>query len=439
MPDEIIELLKNKKLRKKVVETIESVYHYAGTLYDNPTEDMEEAVDLWEEAWWRAEVFGHAERIEQAFEKYVFDKMPRPYVVTIEELLEHLFSLANPGKTGYMEGDHVDFNDVYAIFINSVNNHILLHRSSAPFPICIVHTGEEFFRGFEFAIRMIKGSEFASKIMEGGSSDRLETLWCKSGISLEVVGESYHSGRYCGTMSQLCACFEGDMSNLVCERLREELSRILPSVIRSISLITQKDISKIKRASIKGIPLSDEQWISDKRYLIKRCLDAYYSKPMKKDSIERRIRNAVHLLIESDAQSNDAVGLALSVAAIDALLGEKGKDMVEKLSTNVAVLLEPDLEKRGNAKNFVRDIYDLRSRALHGEKIETESYSRIKARHLAAGVLAGIVSHRDFLSRAGYDPERPNELLKDLRESQFTPGQPIGVEESNVGELWSGS
>jgi len=61
MNDEIIQLLENNKLRQQVIKTIQSVWSYAGTLYDNPDEDMEGYVEkhqgasLWEEAWWRAE------------------------------------------------------------------------------------------------------------------------------------------------------------------------------------------------------------------------------------------------------------------------------------------------------------------------------------------------------------------------------------------------
>ncbi len=57
MSDEIIELLKNKKLRAEVIKTIKDVYSYAGTLHDNPTDDLKEdqdyypGVSLWQLAW----------------------------------------------------------------------------------------------------------------------------------------------------------------------------------------------------------------------------------------------------------------------------------------------------------------------------------------------------------------------------------------------------
>lgn len=45
MNDQITKLLENNKLRQKVIETIKSVWSYAGTVYDNPEEDMEEYVE----------------------------------------------------------------------------------------------------------------------------------------------------------------------------------------------------------------------------------------------------------------------------------------------------------------------------------------------------------------------------------------------------------
>ena len=62
---------------------------------------------------------------------------------------------------------------------------------------------------------------------------------------------------------------------------------------------------------------------------------------------------------------------------------------------------------------------------------------RTDSRHLAAGVIAGIISRRDFLVRLGSEPERPDDLLKELQNMKFKPGQPIGVLEPSIRKLWS--
>lgn len=447
MADEIIELLKNKKLRTEVVQTMKDVYSYAGTLYDNPTEDMEEDVkkfgaSLWEEAWWRAETFGNADRIEPAFKKHAFAKMRKPYRISPEEIIESFYNLATPGGIGSPEMEDIDFDNLYTIFISYLSLHILSHRCSNPFPICIVPDDrKEFVQGLllghQAALAKLKGEDFQSPDLDG-HDDGEAALWCKNGVSLHLVGRRYFEKGYSREkLFYLDAVVDGHMSNLACEQSQAELSRILPTVIRSASLLEPVDNTSALPRRLDELPLAKEELLQSKKVLMQEAVNAYYNEPTKKDSIDRRIRNAVHLLVESDAQSNDAIGLALSVTAIEALLGEKGTEIAEKLSMDVAVLLEPDLNRRQNATKFVKDMYTLRSDALHGAKIEGERRSRVRARHLAAGVLAGIISRRDFLRRAGFDPESPHELLKDLRESRFTTGQPIGIEESNVRELWN--
>ena len=50
--------------------------------------------------------------------------------------------------------------------------------------------------------------------------------------------------------------------------------------------------------------------------------------------------------------------------------------------------------------------------------------------------LSGVLSRRDFLRRLDYEPETPQDLLKELRDTRFDSGQPVGVEEYNVRQLW---
>ena len=56
------------------------------------------------------------------------------------------------------------------------------------------------------------------------------------------------------------------------------------------------------------------------------CLAAYFSRPPKRDSILRRISMATRLLTQSDSQGDDSIALALSVAAVEAMLCRKGEN-----------------------------------------------------------------------------------------------------------------
>jgi len=417
MEDEVIELMRNSKLRNLVIETMEKVCSYAGTLHDNPDEEMlknveEFGTDLMEEAWWRAEISGDFNRVREAFQNYVIDKLSIPCRITLAELVEPLAYM-----THEMDLTLEELEARYDAFLSYVANAILLFRSSAPFPICIVRSKEE-------------------------NGDKV--LWSKGEIAVslhgtECIGDAFIGWMKLGKMWHLQASVEGRLSNLACERLRDEVSQLIPSVLASAHLLRRDTDASTVQEIIGNLPVvvNINKLLDDSKAFIDRCIDAYYSKPMKKDSMGKRIRNAVHLLVESDRQANDSVGLAISITAVEALLAEgRTEEISQRLSESVGILLEPDLSKRNEARKFVKHLYNLRSDALHGTTIEGEQNTRGYARHLAAGVLAAVITRQEFMRRAGYDPETPSKLLEDLRDSRYASGQPMGVNESNVRRLW---
>ncbi len=445
MNDEITQLLENNKLRQEVIKTIQSVWRYAGTLYDNPDEDMQKYLEenkessLWEEAWWRAETFGEIHKIFDKFDKYVIQKMAKPYRLTLEELVKAFLDLATPDERHYTEFEGFssdDYNNLYTIFVNYVKNNILSYRHSNPFPICAV-TYEQ--------------KEFQPEDSNSEDGESEKPLWQKNDVSVSLLrGADLIEERPLGKkLYHILAFIEGNISTSACRNLQTEMGRILPTAVRSADLLQTTGFGNGKiignighgafltfQREIEGLPWGDEYLLENGKPLIRQYLDAYYNdSPGKKDSIGRRIRNAVCLLIESDNQPNNAVGLALSITAIEALLGENVKELSTMLAERVGALLEPYSNQRDNTLKFVKNLYKTRSRALHGELVETETEARINARHLAAAVLSGMFSRRDFLHRAGYEPESPQELLQDLDKS-FARGQATGVEEYNIRELW---
>ena len=57
----------------------------------------------------------------------------------------------------------------------------------------------------------------------------------------------------------------------------------------------------------------------------------------KKDSWQRRIKNGVRLIVEGRKQSENAVGLALCVSAIEAMLCEKSENIAAMFAEHMAV------------------------------------------------------------------------------------------------------
>lgn len=428
MADEIVALLRNPDLRKSVIENMVKICSYAGTLRDNPSEDMDNLKEdeLLEEAWWRAEIYGKKENIYAAFDKYVMSKLSLPNRISIDEIVDTFFAMAR-------EPDLADeaLQEIYRAFVNYIDSTFLRHRFEI-LSICRTREDDEYFeafcKGVSFGFAKARGEEISDRVIQ----DLIEQteLWSKSGITIRINGLGSKISGY----RDITVSIEALMSTKAWEQLHEELARILQSTIRSMTLLFSIDNSRLWTK----IPIMNLSLLKEHKHFIKSCLETYYKNPDKKDSLNKRIRNAICLLVEADLQSNHAIALALSIGAIEALLGEKGTEVVEKISRNTAAILEPDPSKRDKAEKFIKDLYDLRSRTLHGEMVEGEEQAFQNARHLAAGVLTAVISRRDFRQMAGYDTETPQDLFKDIREKRNLPGQPDAVPELNVRRLWCG-
>ncbi len=173
----------------------------------------------------------------------------------------------------------------------------------------------------------------------------------------------------------------------------------------------------------------------DELAFIKFCVASMWAISPKGDFLDKRLANTVRLLREADRQTEDAIGLALAITALEAILGrqESGNSLTEALATNVAVLMEPDLIPRNDAIDFVKELYNKRSKALHGVNIDGDADARCRARLLAAGVLKAVWEHRTF--ETGTD--RDKDFFKMLRDRNREKGLPEGVHDSPVRALWS--
>ena len=270
--------------------------------------------------------------------------------------------------------------------MNYVNNHVLSYRYSTPFPVCTILVGP--ILGGENDSDGLSLSTQTEIIERGGQDSALNwkkqpgiyegTLWGNdAGVCLRLVGKSSFESRFKDSF-HVMAQITGRMSEAVWKELCKEFKRILPSMWRSVQtpgetsygLDTAASLIKCVTIDESNLPVVSEADFEGGRAFVQKCIDTYFSTPTKKDCTERRIRNAVHLLIASDDQSNGAIGLALSVAAIEALLGEKGGEISHRIADHIAALLEPKLARRQDCVKFFKDLYNKRSRVLHGEEIE---------------------------------------------------------------------
>jgi len=103
---------------------------------------------------------------------------------------------------------------------------------------------------------------------------------------------------------------------------------------------------------------------------------------------------------------------------------------------NTASLLEPDPRFRPNAVKWGKKLYGLRSDVLHGSELNVSPEDASNARLLAAAVLKAMIERRKFVRKMGAEVETPDDLLKELANDKYTPGQLTGVEESAVVVAW---
>jgi Apea-like HEPN len=243
---------------------------------------------------------------------------------------------------------------------------------------------------------------------------------------------------------------EGRCTEAALKEATREIKDVITSLLKCFYLIEDFDSEKRIQVSIskKIAPLkaarekteteasNNEQLPILNFEVLGETLGSYFSDPTKKDSLARRIRNAVHFLVESDRQAKNGVGLALSVVAMETLLCRKGSDLANTLAEHVAVLLEPVPSNRRSAETFVKKLYDKRSNVLHGTETDFPADDLSSARLLASGVLISFVARRILRRRAGYDDQTPDELLNELRDRKYLPGLSLWDQDSPVVELW---
>lgn len=385
-------------------------------------------------------------QIQTILSKEVLNKFESPLIATVEELCQVYENLAMPT----MSVSRMNLEELYLIFIEKIRHSTLgVYRSkfftlgeifepeveNSPVGQWVEYVGP----GDERIGMPPQEGRFGKTIYKESFYPPHEViLWSKNGIVIRVIAIDGSRRRvYASGMTikiELCGC----MTPKVFDSMSENLTTLVRTIHRSYFMLCEKEFSRPLEHNSDNYyityPYEDYSLFVDK---LKACFGDYFSVPDKKDTINRRIRNAVSLLIESDAQNNKAISTSLSIAAIEALLGEKGAEISEKISTNIAVLLEPDLNKRTAAEKFFKDLYNLRSRTLHGESLEDEEKISEKARHLAAAVLDAVITLRDFLMKSGFSPKSPQDLLSELKASKYRSGNVIcEIKDYNVRCYW---
>ncbi len=388
---------------------------------------------------------------EQIFSEAV-DGLASPPIITVEEL-------SGAFEVHLQESDqriYGDFDSLYECFPDYVSVRILADRKSRVYELCEVRdlSDSRLPQDLQFALNIGKALGRAEILgtapeipqPEGqsqstpavGAEDEF-TLW--RGNGLKLTAEIHYSGslrslsqnRELPARGSLTGQISGRISEKAAAGVADDLIPCIRSALHSVALLRPSS----RAMAIAGYTELNFDELRDCWPFIVACASLVFLAATKKDTMKRRFSNAVRLLSEADRQTSDAVKLALSVTALEALLGKKGSEIAGNLADGIAVLLEPDPSHRAAASEFVKKLYDARSRVLHGDSVDDAGVPVEAARTLAAGCLYGLCFRDGLRHRLGDDPDAPEALLAELRREKWAPTNLGGVPViAAVRQLW---
>ena len=373
MKDSFEKLIKSKNFKEKVISLAAKSYL---ALPSTPERPLHEAImsNLFVSRWF----LRNSKYVDKIIIPILSEKCGDPLPCTskdIEEsLFEHLLLLDTQKAERTSEGSVIEIdNEIsYERFANSLWLHCSTFRKSSPFLII----SDIDFEKEKLPLKIWSSQYFAINLVDIGANaydpDNSKYLY---GMTFEVILSTLdeEKGEYdvleeAGGEGKQYPCLyaqiEGRCSKHALLCFEDECKHVITSAIKSLTLtgcIYPDDYAPQHTPTIMNdglhisIPINTESVIPknelnkeapnkgstsiDYVSLLGRYIGYYYLKPQKKDSLDRRLRNAMHLLVEADKQKHPSVTLALSFSAIEALVCSKKDGIADELSRNVATLL----------------------------------------------------------------------------------------------------
>jgi hypothetical protein len=370
--------------------------------------------------------------LSNCFQEHLLSALPRPLPVTLADLMD-------TAAATFLQRD-ANFDEAFERFRQVIVDTVTVPRRTSPFPIL---------SGYFVLHDVWEGTPtgapaFQPELWEDAERRFRLILAGTVPTSGEVAEEQFERLTFAPRVVYVRA--EATCTRRALRAFRRDVKRVLRTILKSLEMLRSfEDPMKegcAPRAPVwltggpSRYPVDGEEEIINDGWAIHQLLDAFFAKSQKKDSMDRRLRNALHLLVESDQQHHTGIALALSMSAIESLLCRQGSDIANQVAENSATLLEPEARRRADAVKFVKRLYDARSRTLHGELLEHELTLRRDARVLASAILVGILERRVYQAKAGVDSETPDALLGELRDSKYGDGEVPGVTPLPVRRMW---
>lgn len=353
--------------------------------------------------------------LEEVFEKRILAKLPTFKPITAEDLATAAFS-----QLSGIESES-ELREAFARFIAHLFTRVD-NEGAGPFSMYNLYEAfehepdEEFAGNFSAPFDLGKWHDVVS-VPYGGEGESpgslFHTLWdsrSQTGFFFIVTPVKVAEdglGISDWPEDRIEGYLVGDASPGAADAAGRELERWMPTIIRSFRILVcrlgQPRGGGVVRFGKPVVPY--EQRVSlPYDQLASPFARAFFSECISNcvlctDTLAQRVRNAIQLLEEADCQTSTAIGLSLCFSAIEALLCRKTEGITDELSRSVATLLEPDASQRLQVIKAIKQLYDRRSKALHGVSIDDDRQAWVRVRHLASGVLAAVADWADYQRR----------------------------------------
>lgn len=256
--------------------------------------------------------------------------------------------------------------------------------------------------------------------------------WENASFQLKLIGTlADEFSEYGLRRGSVYGQLEGNCTESAMAIAAQEVGSAIDCLIDRLSLSRYFDTVQIEE---------DDEWFEDDverhvpsnvfKRMITRGLDLYFLPWDRKDTLQRRLRNALHFMAESDGQTQPAVKLALSFAAIEAMVCRKREGIVDELSRSVATLLQHDSRQRLKAIRAVKALYNTRSKILHGEQTEAEGEEEQEVRLLSGGVFRAVLEWEDFSRRLEGETTDRKDFFEALDDAAASGREVVGVPDS---------
>jgi hypothetical protein len=210
-----------------------------------------------------------------------------------------------------------------------------------------------------------------------------------------------------------------------------ELTSVLPSIVRTVQLsATSADYAKLVSAEEQrwiGTPV-EFMFVGAGLRVLTASLHAYFGDPIIHDEVFiKRIRNAIELLKHAD-QLDAPLAIAVTFAALEALVCEKRKDTTEQITEHIPTLLVRDTAKRKSRSRLLGKLYQIRCDVMHGDEVHGDLQKFEVVRRIAAGVLRAVLEWQDGVIKSGHaDKATFKELMDEVFAAKRKPAEVVNT------------